>query len=85
MGNDQVLLWDTTDFMDDQDLSFSLDTLHPNLQKAQPYLKYTPGPKLFKNSLIFYALTCIIFFKLNLNSSLDIFYWLLEPLIFFKT
>ena len=71
--------------MDDPDLSFSLDTLHQNLPKAQPCLKYTPGPKLFRNTHSCYGLTCIIFFKLKLNSSFDIFYWLLEPLIFFKT
>ena len=37
--------------MDDQDVTFSLNTLHPNLPKAQPCLKYAPGPKLLRNPL----------------------------------
>ena len=54
-------------------------------QKRNPAWNILLDLNYSENTLSCYALTCIIFFKLKLNSSFDIFYWLLEPLIFFKT
>ena len=57
--------WTREDFMDDQDLSFYLDTLQPNLPKVEPYLKYTPGPKLFRKNLLVAVMLLLVLSFLN--------------------